>query len=133
MPGDPFIHRVGFDHIVDDVREARAANDPWTPCGALEANRTIVQALLRASVRVLFAPDHAPEMEIISGSFNYTGPANRLNDENIVVLGDAGVLNKEARAGQATLGRAAAAEIRRLIKAYGTAPGAATDALDEAS
>src|SRR5688572_23337674 len=69
----------------------------------------------------------------IAGSFNYTGPANRLNDESIVVLGAAGVLNKEARAGQAALGRAAAAEIRRLINEFGTAPSAESDALDQAS
>ena len=28
------------------------------------------------------------ERVVIGGSFNYTGPANRLNDENIFVLGD---------------------------------------------
>ena len=52
---------------------------------------------------------------IIGGSFNYTGPANQLNDENIVVLGD---LNSRARRSirqQKRLAAFAKAEIDRII------------------
>ena len=35
---------------------------------------------------------------VIAGSFNYTGPANRLNDENIIILGDLETTSTAARA-----------------------------------
>ena len=52
---------------------------------------------------------------IIAGSFNYTGPANRLNDENIIILGDlecddAGVIQN-----QKTLAEYAKKEIDRIV------------------
>lgn len=56
---------------------------------------------------------------IIAGSFNYTGPANQLNDENIIVLGDLDETNPVGRQKQGELGRYALAEIDRLIEAYG--------------
>jgi phosphatidylserine/phosphatidylglycerophosphate/cardiolipin synthase-like enzyme len=114
-------------------------------------------------VKVLFAPDHAPEMEImkqmlkaknridfavftfakssgidlgklhhklmviddhlvIAGSFNYTGPANKTNDENILVIGDLDetkttVINKGKKIGQF-----ARREIDRIRAQFGQAP-----------
>ena len=58
---------------------------------------------------------------IVAGSFNYTGPATRLNDENIVVIGDldpsmtsASVIEKQRK-----LGGFALAEIDRIIATHG--------------
>lgn len=51
----------------------------------------------------------------IIGSFNYTGPANLLNDENIVVLGD----DDNPTDNQKKLARYAATEIERIIAAHG--------------
>src|SRR3546814_15175547 len=45
---------------------------------------------------------------IICGSFNYTDPANRLNDENILVIGDLEDENP--------LAQAARSEVRRVGK-----------------
>ncbi len=59
------------------------------------------------------------EQLIIAGSFNYTGPANKLNDENIIVIGD---LDSEKQASiqkQRGLARYALDEIDRLITAFG--------------
>lgn len=52
----------------------------------------------------------------VIGSFNYTGPANRLNDENIVVLGD----DDNPTPNQRTLARMARAEIERIITNHAT-------------
>jgi phosphatidylserine/phosphatidylglycerophosphate/cardiolipin synthase-like enzyme len=52
---------------------------------------------------------------IILGSFNYTGPANLVNDENIVVLGDLDLPDGAARDAQRHLGLYARAEIDRIV------------------
>src|SRR3546814_16616362 len=48
---------------------------------------------------------------IVCGSFNYTDPANRLNDENILVLGDLEDEDPMAQAAQRRLGAYALAEL----------------------
>src|SRR3546814_4048952 len=53
---------------------------------------------------------------IVCGSFNYTDPANRLNDENILVLGDLEDEDPMAQAAQRRLGAYAMAEIDRMIE-----------------
>lgn len=58
------------------------------------------------------------ERVIIAGSFNYTGPANRLNDENVIMLGDLDPASPSAEA-QKGLARYAIKEIERIIKDYG--------------
>jgi phosphatidylserine/phosphatidylglycerophosphate/cardiolipin synthase-like enzyme len=55
------------------------------------------------------------ERLVIAGSFNYTNPANTLNDENIVVLGDLEESNQVAEAAQRQLAGFALAEIERMI------------------
>jgi len=56
---------------------------------------------------------------IITGSFNYTGPANRLNNENIMVLGDLGDTSDDSVSRQRTLASYALGEIDRIIETYG--------------
>ena len=56
---------------------------------------------------------------VIAGSFNYTNPATALNDENIVVIGDLGEENAEARERQSQIGQFAQAEIARIIDRHG--------------
>lgn len=53
---------------------------------------------------------------IIAGSFNYSGPANRLNDENIIVIGDLDETRSASRAKQETLAKYALDEIDRMIE-----------------
>ena len=55
---------------------------------------------------------------VIGGSFNYTGPANRLNDENIFVIGDLEEDDPESRQRQAALATYAAGEIDRIIRTH---------------
>ena len=51
----------------------------------------------------------------IVGSFNYTGPATTLNDENIIVLGDLEEDNSAAETAQREIAAAALGEIDRII------------------
>ena len=55
------------------------------------------------------------ERLVIAGSFNYTGPATTLNDENIIVLGDLEETDPAAEAAQRELAAYALAEIERII------------------
>jgi phosphatidylserine/phosphatidylglycerophosphate/cardiolipin synthase-like enzyme len=55
------------------------------------------------------------ERVTIVGSFNYTGPATTLNDENIIVLGDLETTSDAADAAQRTIAHHALAEIDRII------------------
>jgi phosphatidylserine/phosphatidylglycerophosphate/cardiolipin synthase-like enzyme len=56
---------------------------------------------------------------IVCGSFNYTGPANRLNDENILVIGDLCEENQENDLAQKELATAVRQEIDRIISTHG--------------
>jgi phosphatidylserine/phosphatidylglycerophosphate/cardiolipin synthase-like enzyme len=55
------------------------------------------------------------ERLVIAGSFNYTGPATLLNDENIVVLGDLEETDAKSETNQRALAAFALAEIGRII------------------
>lgn len=57
---------------------------------------------------------------VIAGSFNYTGPANKLNDENIVIIGDLSTTSHQQREAQSTIARYARKEIDRIINDHGT-------------
>ena len=56
---------------------------------------------------------------VIAGSFNYTRPATKLNDENIIILGDLDTESNEARKAQRKLAKYALDEIDRIIKDHG--------------
>lgn len=56
---------------------------------------------------------------VIGGSFNYTGPANRVNDENIIILGDLETTSAAKRKAQKRIADFALAEIDRIIRDHG--------------
>jgi phosphatidylserine/phosphatidylglycerophosphate/cardiolipin synthase-like enzyme len=56
---------------------------------------------------------------VIAGSFNYTGPANRLNDENIIIIGDLETQSPERRTAQRRIASFARNEIDRIIAHHG--------------
>lgn len=56
---------------------------------------------------------------VIAGSFNYTGPANRLNDENIIILGDLQTTHTVQRNAQRKIAEYARREIDRIIRDHG--------------
>ncbi len=59
------------------------------------------------------------EKLIIAGSFNYTGPANKLNDENIIIIGDLFEKNQDSKQKQKNLAKYALEEINRIITKFG--------------
>lgn len=56
----------------------------------------------------------------IFGSFNYTGPANRLNDENIIVVGDIDETSQPAINAQSRIATAVRSEIERIAANFGS-------------
>lgn len=60
------------------------------------------------------------ERAVIAGSFNYTDPANRLNDENVIMLGNLKHDEEEGSvSSQKKLGRFALKGIEHIIHEYG--------------
>ncbi|MGW9166257.1 phospholipase D-like domain-containing protein [Agromyces sp. NPDC055658] len=59
------------------------------------------------------------ERLLVVGSFNYTAPANTLNDENIIVIGDLEETDAAAEAEQRELAAYAVGEIERIIADLG--------------
>lgn len=60
------------------------------------------------------------ERVVIVGSFNYTGPANRLNDENIIILGNLrDDVSPSSKNSQERLGKYALDEIERISRQFG--------------
>jgi len=59
------------------------------------------------------------EQVIVAGSFNYTGPANKLNDENIIILGDLDSTENDSIALQKEMAGYAHQEINRIIDNFG--------------
>ncbi len=55
---------------------------------------------------------------VIAGSFNYTGPANALNDENIIILGDLEATSQAKKSAQRKSAKFAQEEIDRIIVAH---------------
>jgi phosphatidylserine/phosphatidylglycerophosphate/cardiolipin synthase-like enzyme len=55
------------------------------------------------------------ERLVIAGSFNYTGPAGTLNDENLLLLGDLEETDPAAETAQRQLAAYALTEIERII------------------
>jgi phosphatidylserine/phosphatidylglycerophosphate/cardiolipin synthase-like enzyme len=56
---------------------------------------------------------------VIVGSFNYTGPANQLNDENIIILGDLDCPDPAIIQLEHELAAYALYEIDRIIDRFG--------------
>lgn len=59
------------------------------------------------------------EQLIIAGSFNYTGPANQLNDENIVIIGDLKETDPNSIVKQKDMAKYTLDELNRIISLYG--------------
>lgn len=102
-------------------------NQSWS------ASRILVQAAGAAVPPRIFIADRGEGLNklhhklmviddrlVIGGSFNYTEPANRLNDENIIILGDLEETDPARIALHRQVGTYARAEIDRIIAVYGT-------------
>ncbi|UJW87663.1 phospholipase [Devosia sp. SL43] len=107
--------RVKLRGVLDQAQGTRT----WAPTKALAAAG--IELYLAGGNKKGIRKLHHKLMTIddsltIIGSFNYTGPANLLNDENIVVLGD--IENPTAE--QKSIALAARQEIDRIVADHGT-------------
>ncbi len=59
------------------------------------------------------------EQVVIGGSFNYTGPANALNDENIMIFGNLHETDEAKISAQKQFARYALEEVNRIIQVFG--------------
>lgn len=103
---------------VRGVLDSRQANQTWAATRPLKENGVDLHILKRGSRagklhHKLMVID---KQLIIAGSFNYTGPANILNDENIIIFGDLETANARTRAAQKKLAAFALKEIERIIR-----------------
>ncbi|MEJ6402419.1 phospholipase D-like domain-containing protein [Yoonia sp. 2307UL14-13] len=106
---------------VQGILDRRQANQVWASKGTLvnggvTLHRNKTGTGVRKVHHKLMVIDDA--LTII-GSYNYTGPANLVNDENIIVLGDLDLPSGQARDDQAVLASFARAEIDRIIADQG--------------
>ncbi len=101
------------------------ANQAWAATGSLGAAGVSLFLIPRSGLRQpkprklhhkLMVID---KQLIIAGSFNYTQPANKLNDENILIIGDLDSTDADSIRKQKELGGFALAEIDRMIAKFG--------------
>ena len=112
-------HRLGRN--IRGVLDRRQANQKWAAKRSLsEAGIDIKVAggqgkLGKLHHKLMVIDDQLT----ICGSINYTKPANRSNDENIVVIGDLEERTASKRAKQHAIALAAREEIDRIVNAFG--------------
>ncbi len=102
---------------VTGVLDRRAANQKWAARDTLKnGGVTLSQNKTGTGVGKIHHKLMTIDDQVtIIGSFNYTGPANLTNDENIVVIGDLDEADPARRAAQAQFAQYARAEITRII------------------
>jgi phosphatidylserine/phosphatidylglycerophosphate/cardiolipin synthase-like enzyme len=109
---------------VRGVLDRRNGNQQWAASHDLAANGVTVHISraingARTLHHKLMVLD---DQVVIAGSFNYTGPANRLNDENIVVIGDLEEADPTAIQNQTRVGTYMRREIDRIIARHAGPP-----------
>jgi len=101
--------------------DGKQGGQPWSALSSLKENGAELYSVpqgngvgkLHHKLMVL------DEEVVIAGSFNYTGPANLLNDENIIILGDLDTTSNAQKNAQKKIAKYALAEIDRIIDTHG--------------
>lgn len=106
---------------IQGVFDRKQANQKWAATHLLnKAKIPVFQIKQGSGVRKLHHKLMVIDQQVVvAGSFNYTGPANQLNDENIIVLGDLETESAASREAQRKLARYAFREIERIIEKHG--------------
>ncbi len=96
-------------------------NQDWASTRVLKSgNAKVFIASKNANLRKLHHKLMVIDKEtIIAGSFNYTDPANSLNDENIIVIGDSEETKAESITAQKKLGEGTFNMIDKMINDFG--------------
>jgi phosphatidylserine/phosphatidylglycerophosphate/cardiolipin synthase-like enzyme len=109
------LHHAGIP--VRGVLDRRQGNQDWAATRPiLDAGAELFWPKAGSGVRkVHHKLAVIDEQVIIAGSFNFTGPANAMNDENIIVIGCPAEPDPQARENQRLLAGYALQEIERII------------------
>ncbi|EBA05055.1 Phosphatidylserine/phosphatidylglycerophosphate/ cardioli pin synthase and related enzyme [Rhodobacteraceae bacterium HTCC2150] len=104
------------------VLDRQQANQKWAAKSTLQnAGITVTVAGGRAGLgKVHHKLMTIDDQVAIFGSFNYTKPANKSNDENIIVVGDVSESDAAARGLQEQVALAARKEITRIADDFGS-------------
>lgn len=111
--------KTGFP--IRGVFDAMSASQKWAASHLVKAAKIPIWAVRKGGTvgklhHKLMIIDR---QVIIAGSFNYTGPANLLNDENIIILGDLDSTSRSSIRAQRKLAGYAFDEIERIIRVHG--------------
>lgn len=118
---DTMLRLLDFNFPISGVFDASQGRQSWSPLptlanhGARLFSASKKQGIGKLHHKLMVLDDQV----IIAGSFNYTGPANKLNDENIIVIGELGEIPDEQRTLQSQLALFARTEIDRIIARHG--------------
>lgn len=118
---DTMIRLLGFGMPIRGAFDGRQGAQDWAAIPAIRAEGAELSAVTkRGGVgklhhKLMVLDDQV----VIAGSFNYTGPANRLNDENIIILGDHDTTSDVQRQAQRRIAAFARREIDRIIAEHG--------------
>jgi phosphatidylserine/phosphatidylglycerophosphate/cardiolipin synthase-like enzyme len=106
---------------VRGVLDGKQANQKWAATRPVKNAGAMLRLVLsRGKLRKLHHKLMVIDKQvIIAGSFNYTGAANSLNDENIVVIGNLGSKKKPSIDAQKRLAGYAFKEIDRIYNKFG--------------
>ncbi|PCH97999.1 MAG: phospholipase [Bacteroidetes bacterium] len=110
------LRRAGIK--ITGVMEGMMANQKWAPVDTLLGAGVKLKQVRKNKAMGLGKLHHKlmviDRQVIIGGSFNYTGPANQLNDENIFILGDLDSTSAASISKQKQLAAFALKEIERI-------------------
>ena len=119
---DVMMQLTASQKTVRGVLDGKAANQKWAATRPVKNAGANLRAARPRPGLPLGKLHHKlmviDEQVVIAGSFNYTGPANRLNDENIIILGDLESTG-QAKQEQKKLAKYALTEIDRIWDTYG--------------
>lgn len=105
---------------INGVLDRRQANQTWAAKDSLKAAGIGLFVAGGGSMgKVHHKLMTIDDQVTIFGSFNYTEPANKSNDENILIVGDADTEDANSQALQKRIAMAAREEIDRIIKDNG--------------
>jgi phosphatidylserine/phosphatidylglycerophosphate/cardiolipin synthase-like enzyme len=118
---DTMIARSAAGIKVRGALDARQANQEWAATRPVKnAGAELYTVRAQGNLGKLHHKLMVIDGQVtIVGSFNYTGPANKFNDENIIVIGDLESTNQQSIQRQKKLAKYAFDAIERIITNFG--------------
>jgi len=119
---DTMLRLLDFDMPIRGAFDGGQGFNQWSPLRGIAAKGADLHSVRKTATigklhhKLMVLDDEV----VIAGSFNYTGPANQFNDENIIILGDLNTTSATKKAAQKKIATFARKEIDRIIKEHGS-------------